>query len=318
MPAELKSPVLDEYLGRVRSHLPLRRGGDIVRELESSIRDRVDDLAAREHRPPDDEIVRRALAEIGEPESVAGGFVRQRSLVGPAEFRSFLTSTTVVFAVHLALIGVATTLARPLQFGPAGVSPIGPHGLVSTASAVLHALCLDLGLMVLVFAATGAVRRRMTPAYRSHAVDASPRSAAGRIALALLVALVLGVFRDKVFVVVTSEATFPLFTEWFGALVPLVMAVLALSAASDALYLVLGETRLTLAIDALHGAAGIACMLFLLRGGPILALPALPEFGAFYAPVNDFLAQLGVLVLALLAMVFAVKTVRRLVRCAQV
>lgn len=317
MSAETRSALLEEYLGRVRSHLPLRRGADILRELESSIRDRVDDMAAAEERAPDEDLVRRALAEIGEPERVAVAYASRGALVAPEEFRAFLASTAVVFAIHLALIGVATTLGKPLQFGPAAVAPVGPHGFLSTAASVVHALLLDLGIMVIAFAAKGVVRAPLTRVARTNRVDTSARTCLGRIVLTLLVALALTAFRDRVFVVVTGGETHPLFTEWFAANAPLVVGVLAFSVVSDALYLALGERRLTLAVDALHGVAGIACMLFLLRGEPVLAVPGLEQLAHAHEPVNDFLARLSQLVLGFIALVLTVKTVRRLLRFAQ-
>lgn len=318
MSPETRSPVLDEYLGRVRSHLPVRSGGDIVRELESSIRDRVDDLAAEERREPDDEIVRRALAEIGDPEEVAAAYVGQRFLVGPSDFRAFLAATAVLFAIHLAMIGLATALGRAFQFGPFAIGPIGPHGLLSTAAAVVHALLLDVGLMALVFAGTRGLRRRIAGASQTPHVDATRRGSTGRIVLSILIALVLNVFADKVFVVAVGNVTYPLLTEWFRALLPLVDAVIAVAVISDALYLWRGETRATLVVDALHGIAGLICMLFLLRGDALLALPAIEVFAGFHAAVNDFLARLGELFVGFLALALAVKTVRRLIRVAQI
>jgi hypothetical protein len=318
MPTDLVSPALQEFLGRVRSHLPLSRGGDIAQELESSVRDRVDDLAAAAGRAPDEDLVRRALAEVGEPETVAAAYVKQRALVGPAEFRAFAVWTALAFAVHLSLVGVATMLERAVVLGPVTIAPEGSHGLVSLAAAAVHALLVDVGLMTFVFAGTGRLRRRIHGTAVTPQVETSPRAMAARIALSVLVALVLTVFRDRLFVVVTGNETYPLFTEWFVAVVPLVTAVLALAVASDALYLVAGETRLTLAVDAAHGLAALACMLFLLRGDAILALPRLEQFGAAHVHINRFLGDLGTLVVGFLALVFAVKTVRRLVRFAQI
>ncbi len=318
MPIETRSPALDEYLGRVRSHLPLRAGGDILRELESSIRDRVDDVAAAERREPDDAVVRRVLADMGEPESVADAHARDRSVVAGTSFGPFVLWTAIVFAVHMALVGVATTLGRAIALGPIEVAPVAPDGLAAMTASVVHALLLDVGLMVFASAAAGTLRRRVRFAPRSLAVDASPRAAAGRALLALLVAVVLNVFRDKIFVVVSERVEYPLFTGWFVGVLPLVTAVLAASIVSDALYLMLGERRLTVAADALHGAASLACMLYLLHGGAILALPRIEQFSQFFAPVNEFLGQLGTIVVAFLALVFAVKTVRRTIRFAQI
>jgi len=318
MTSEAKSPALDEYLGRVRSHLPLFSGGDILRELESSIRDRVDDVAAAERLAPDDAVVRRVLADMGEPETVADAFARERSIVAGSNFGSFLLYTAIVFAVHVSLVGVATTMGTELQFGPLAVAPVGSGGLVGLAASVVHAMLLDVGLMVFAFAGAGMLRRRVRFAPKALAVDASPRAAIGRALLAALVAVVLNGFRDKVFVVVTDHVAYPLFTEWFVGVLPLVTAVLVVSVVSDAMYLFLGETRPTVAVDALHGAAGLACMLHLLRGDPILALPPVEQFAQFHAAVNSFLGGLGTLVVGFLALVFAVKTVRRMIRFSQI
>lgn len=318
MSRDAKSPVIDEYLGRVRSHLPIRAGGDIVRELESSIRDRVEDIATAESRAPDDEIVRRALAEMGEPEDVAVAYSGKRYLVGPNDFRPFVAATAVVFALHIALIGLATALSRAFQFGPFAIGPIGPHGLVSTAASVVHALLLDVGLMALVFAGTRGLRRQIAGASQTPHVDVSRRGSTGRIVLCALVALVLNVFADKVFVVAVDNVTYPLLTEWFRAQLPLVNAVLGVAVVSDALYLWHGETRATLAADALHGLAGLVCMLMLLRGDALLALPAIEVFAGIHGPLNEFLASLAELFVGFLALVLAVKTVRRLIRVAQI
>jgi hypothetical protein len=318
MPGNATSPVLTEYLGRVRSHLPILSGGDILRELESSVRDRVDDLAAAAGSAPDDAMLRKALAEMGEPETVAASYARQRSLVGPADFRAFVVWTTILFAVHLGLVGVATMLGRPLVAGPVEIAPTGALGFVSTAAAAIHALLLDVGLMAFVFAGTGRLRRRMDMGATALRVETSPRAMAGRIALTLLVGVLLAFRRDNVFVVMADDTTYPLFTHWFAALAPLVTAVLALSVVSDAIYLVSGETRFSVAVDALHGLAGLACMLFLLQGDPILALPRIEQLSAYHVPINGFLADLGTLVVGFLALVFAVKAVRRLVRFSQI
>jgi len=318
MTTETRSPALDEYLGRVRSHLPIFRGGDILRELESSIRDRVDDVAANERRAPDDVVVRRVLADMGEPEDVADAFARDRSIVAGRSFGPFVMWTGIAFAVHIGLVGVATTLGQALQFGPMAVAPVGSGGLLSLAASVVHALFLDVGLMVFAFAAAGTLRRRVRLTPKSLAVDASPRAATGRMLLAVLVGVVLNLFRDKVFVVVADHVAYPLFTEWFAGVMPLVTAALAVSVVSDALYLVRGESRFTVAADALHGACGLACMLYILRGGPILALPPIEQFAQIHATVNSFLGGLGTLVVGFLALVFAVKTVRRATRFAQI
>ncbi len=317
MRVEAHNRAIDDWLGRARSYLPVRRGDDILRELESSIRDRVDDLAEREGRDADQAIVERALTEIGSPEEVARAYVRDRYVVAPDQYRSFVLYTAIVFVLHLVMVGVATTTGRAFHVGPFAISPVGPHGVISLAANALHALLLDVGLMVVVFVGAAAARRTISARPLLAGVESSPRTAGGRALLAVLVTVVLNFFRDDVFVVMNDGIGHPLFTPWFGIVLPFVTGVLLLGVVIDVLYMIFGERRLTLALDAFHGAFGIACMLHLMRGDPLLALPPIDAFHDFHEPVNLFLEQLAALVAGFLALLFAVKTVRRLVRFAQ-
>ena len=108
MTTQTRSPKLEDYLGKVRTHLPLRQARDILLELESNILDRVEHMASEEGRDPDDDHFERVFSEMGEPESVAAGYHVDRYLVGPSEFRPFLFYTGLVFALHMVLVGVST------------------------------------------------------------------------------------------------------------------------------------------------------------------------------------------------------------------
>lgn len=308
--------LLHEYLGRVRSHLPVG-SKDVVREIESSIRDRAEDSAAESGGTVDAAVMRRTLDAVGEPEVLAAGFVPRGHVVAPEHYRSFLVWTALAFAVHVALVGVATTMERALQFGPLAVSPVGPHGFLSLAAAALHALLMDVGLMVVAFAMVPRVRSFLVPRAARFAVDAAPRNAAMRAVLSVLVAAVLGVFRDRLFVVMDGPDAHPLFTPWFAVQIPLLLGLLGFAVVVDIVYVLAGERRITLGLDALHGAAALATMLHLSRGEPLLAVPAIESFRTFCVPVNGFLDDLGTLVLLFLAAVAAVKTVRRAVRWSQ-
>jgi hypothetical protein len=302
----------------VRAHLPVGAGPDIVRELESSIRDRADAVAAGRGSETDDAAICCAIEEVGDPEDFAAAYVPRHQLVAPEHTRSLLLWTALAFAVHLSLVGVATSLGRAIHFGPVAIAPVGPHGLLSLLASAAHALLLDVGLMVLAFAAAPRLHGVLARGTRGLGTDAAPRSAGARAVLAVLVACVLGLFRDRLFVVVEGATAHPLFTPWFGEVMPLVLGVLGLAVVGDVLYLVLGETRVAVAADALHGAVTLGVMVHLLRGEPVLEVPPVPAFADFRGPVNGFLQDLGTLVLLFLAVAAAVKTVRRLVRVSQV
>ncbi|MCE9637639.1 MAG: hypothetical protein K8T90_18220 [Planctomycetes bacterium] len=322
MPNSHRTPterLLSDYLGRLRSQLPVQGGDDIRRELESSLLDRAEGIAAERGAPrADAAILREAMHEVGEPEDVASSYAPRGHVVAPEHYRAFLVWTTMAFAVHLVLVGVATAADRAIHAGPFAVSPVGPHGFLSVAAAAIHALLLDVGLMVVVFAAAPWVRRFASPARLSFGVDAAPRSAGARAVLSILIGCILAFFRDRLFVVMDGPDAHPLFTPWFSAVLPLILSLLAFAVIVDALYLMLGETKATLAIDALHGLATLAVMVHLTRGEPLFQVPVAEAFDSFRAPINGFLDDLGTLVLLALAGVAAVKTVRRLVRAAQV
>lgn len=313
---ETRNTSLERYLGRVRPHLPLTQSRDILLELESTIRDRVDDLAHALGRDPDEDLFDLVCSEMGEPEQVASGYVTERHLIGPREYRPFLFYTGLLFALHMVLIGVATALSRPLALGPVAMAPVTGTGFLGMVATAVSALLLDIGLMVVVFTALGAAKRTHTegPALR---VECSRRMAFGSALMSVLVAVVLNFFRDRVFVVIGGEETFPLFTAEFVGKLPIVTALLVGAALKEVGYGVFGERRGTLLADALHGVFGVAAMLYLLRGDPLLALPGAEVFEAFHGSVNAFLAQLTNLVVAVLAFGFGLKTVKRLLRSAQ-
>jgi hypothetical protein len=275
-------------------------------------------MASARGRELDEQVLRATLDEVGDPETVAASYAPQSTLVGPDQFRAFLVWTAVAFAVHLALIGVATGTGHALQVGPVAVAPTGDGGIVGFSAAVAHALLLDVGLMVVLFAGAPRVARYLRPFSLSLGVDAAPRTAGGRAVLAILVGSVLWFFGDRVFVVMNGPEAHPLFTPWFTAMLPLVLGLLALAVVSDVLYVVLGERRSTLALDACHGAATVATMIHLQCGDTLLRVPPVAAFADTATPINGFLENLSTLVVVAVAAIAAVKTVRRLARCAQV
>ena len=312
-----ESSQLREFLGRIRPHLPLRESADILMELETAVLDRADDLARTAGRDPTEEDVRRAIEEIGSPADVAASYSEPRHVVDPAAFWPFVLRTGMLFVVHMVLIGIVTALGRPFHVGLFPIEPVGPNGLVSVLAAALHAALLDIGVMTVAFAVAGAFRRQAAHGPSSYAVEAAPRQAGGRAALAILFAIALNAPHGSLFIVVHDGVSHPLFTGWTAEILPLLTALLVVSAAKDLTYLLAGERRLTVAFDALHGFAGVVVMLYLLGGDALLEVPPLEGLQPFLEPLNRFLAQLGTLVLAVTAMLFGAKTLRRAVRFAQ-
>jgi len=301
----------------VRPHLPLRESGDILMELEGAVLDRADRLAEREQcAPDDDDVIRRAIAEIGEPEAIAASYVPNRYLVAPEAFRTFFFHTGLVFVVHLILVGIATALSRPFHVGLFEIAPVGPNGVLSVIAAAVHAGLLDVGLVAVIHGVSGVFLGPLDSASTSFAVDARRRHALGRAILAVLFAILLTVFRDDVFVVVSEGRAYPLFTTWTAEIVSLMTTLLILAAGKDLLYTAFGEKRGPVAADAIHGFLGVILMLYLLNGDPLMQVPAINGLEAFREPVNAFLDQVGTLVLAAAALLMGAKTLRRSIRIA--
>lgn len=318
MRTRTESKDLREFLGKVRPHLPLRDSGDILMELESAVLDRVDDLARQADRDPEEGDFRRAISEIGAPETVAASYAPSRYLIAPEAFRSFVLHTGLVFVVHLVLIGIATSISRDFHMGLFRIEPVGSNGIVSVLAASIHAGLIDLGLVTGVYAVAGALHRGIHEGASSFAVDVAPRQSLGRLVLAILIALLLAVFRDDVFVVFSGDRAYPLFTSFAGEVISLITLLLVLAAGKEALYAAFGERKATVLADALHGALGVALLLYLLRGDPLMQVPGIEGLEAFREPVNSFLSQLGTLVLAAGALLMGAKTLRRFVRVAQI
>ena len=314
---QTRSPALREFLGKVRPHLPLRDAKDILMELEGAVLDRADRLAERDQGAVDDAMIRRAIDEIGAPETIAASYTPARYLVAPEAFRAFLFHTGLVLIVHLILIGIATALSRPFHVGLFEIAPVGPNGLLSLVAAAVHAGLVDLGLVTAVYGISGAFAGPLTAASSSFAVEARRRHALGRAVLALLFAMLITVFRDDVFVVISGGRAHPLFTNWSASVVSLVTGLFVLAAGKDLLYTALGERRIPVAADAIHGFLGVILMLYLLNGDPLMQVPELEDLKAFREPVNAFLDQVGTLVLATAALLMGAKTLRRAVRFAQ-
>ncbi len=309
---------LREFLGRVRPHLPIRDSGDILRELESAVLDRVDDIAGGHRRAPEAIDFRQAIAEIGTPEEIAASYGPSRYLIAPESYRAFIFHVGLVFIVHLILIGIATSISRPFHMGLFQISPVGPNGVLSVLAAGVHAALVDLGLVTGVHAVAGALHRRIANTASSFAVDVAPRQSGGRLVLAILFALLLAVFRDDVFVVLSGGKSYPLFTTFAAEVISLITLLLMLAAGKESLYAIFGERRATVAADAVHGALGVALLLYLLRGDPLIQVPAIEGLEAFREPVNAFLSQLGTLVLGAAALLMGAKTLRRSIRIAQI
>ena len=77
-----------------------------------------------------------------------------------------------------------------------------PQSLLNFFFVALQALLIDIGIMVVIFTGIGRIQRTVRLPRLSFRVHAGGRPSATRAILAILVLIILNVFRDKLFIVV--------------------------------------------------------------------------------------------------------------------
>lgn len=140
--------LLKRYLNAVGFWLPKEQREDILAELGENLRSRIDDQEAVLGHPLDEDGVAVILLQRGHPMLVAGGFLPQRSLIGPALFPAYqfilkLVILWILIPVFILVVGPATILS--------GRNP--SLALLSTAWTLVMAAVFAFGVITLIFAA---------------------------------------------------------------------------------------------------------------------------------------------------------------------
>ena len=138
--------LLNRYLHAVRFWLPKAQQEDIIAEFGEDLRSQIEDREDALGHPLDDDGVAAILKERGHPMLVAGRYLPQRSLIGPALFPAYQFVLRLVILWILAPIFV-------LVVGPATVlsSRNPPLALVWTMWTLVMAAVFAFGVITLVF-----------------------------------------------------------------------------------------------------------------------------------------------------------------------
>ena len=266
--------LLDRYLNAVRFWLPRGQKDDIIAELSEDLRSAIADQEETLGRPLTDDEVVELLKQRGHPILVAGGYMPQRALIGPALFPIYVFVLKIVALCFIAP-WVATWVA--VIFSVPAASEAHP-GLWAKFAAVWGAswmgLVASFGTVTLVFAAIERLQtrsrlfrnwdpRKLPPAFME-----IPRSAS---AFEIAALLAFGIW--WVIVMPSRELTFgpslritltPLWAYVFWALLVLTALNIVLSAVNLIRpYWTPLRAMLRLASDA----AGVAVWCAVLRNG---------------------------------------------------
>jgi len=307
-------PQLDRYLDEVSAQLGRFKGKhDLLLELRSDALDRAEDLGKGTVTA---DTVARAIEGMGDPADVALAYRGKKYLIGPKVYRAFLIYTGIFFVVHVVLILVATATGTGIEFFPLSIVKLErPHTLLNLFSAAVQALLMDIGLMVVIFAGIGRAQRTARLPTVAFRVPAGVRASTTRAVLALLVLLLLNLFRDDIFIVVFENRVEPLFTTAFGRNLIWLNILLALVIARETAYAILGERRWLVFADGLVSLYGIALMIWFLKQSPFIAVPAevnTPKTAML--TMNDLMHKSIQLLYIAFAIGFAVAGTKRMVR----
>ena len=139
--------LLDRYLHAVRFWLPKSQQEDIIAELGEDLRSQIEEREAQIGHPVDEESLGEILKQRGNPMLVAGRYLPQRSVIGPAlypiyQFILKLIILWILPPIFILVVGPATILS--------GRDPLA--AMVGTLWTLLMAAVFAFGVITLVFA----------------------------------------------------------------------------------------------------------------------------------------------------------------------
>ena len=326
----MASVELRAFLDQVEGQLGGPGKADILREIESHVYDRAEALAAARGAAMGDEDVRLAIAELGDPSDLAISYSAEKHLVTPKEYAAYWYFTLVVFAVHLTTLLIGFVTKMRFGFFPFNVLPASEMERTGAAllllSLAVQAFLFDAGLVLMLFFLLRNTIRRVEMPNLTFRVETSRRPSAFRAAIALAIAVVLGVdrVRDNFFTVRVGKDPiaaeyYSLFLSGFFDVLPLLLVFLAVSFVKDVLYAFLHERPATVALDAAAWGLGVAACIYIFANKDIVGLPGdFPVDETRILLFNSVMGRLVGLFVILLAAMFAVRAVRRLQRLRQI
>jgi hypothetical protein len=138
--------LVDRYLYAVRTGLPKGQQDDIIAELGEDLRSEIEDLESGLGRPVNEAEVVEILKQRGHPAKVAGRYLPQRYLIGPALFSIYLLVLKIVVGI---LVPVFVFIVGPIAVATAAQP--GP-AVVRTLWDLAMSAVFSVGVITVVFA----------------------------------------------------------------------------------------------------------------------------------------------------------------------
>ena len=111
--------LIELYLEEIRRQLPSRNRDDILKEIQSTLMDTIEDRNPNPGSTPDEESVKAVLKEFGSPREVARQYGAKNYLVGPRLFPIYLRVLRIVLIIVAAFnaVGLIVAIVNNTGFG---------------------------------------------------------------------------------------------------------------------------------------------------------------------------------------------------------
>lgn len=311
----MSSRPVDDYLERLEDYLPASEARRVLPEVREMILDRVE---AELERTPDidrSEAESRALAAWDPPEALAGQLTTASLTIDVATRRAFVRSLLALFAGHLAFAIVLTGAGSAGTAIPGFLGPLPTSTFLATLLGAFSILCIDAGLVFLVFVLLGRSRSRLKLPYLDLKTHWTRRDGIQGLILIGLLALVFNVFLDTVFALREGDVLTPFLSTDLKELLPWLNLVLGLFALR---YLLTAVGRTdgveTSAVDALASLAGGALAILAATRANLVTLPDGALGPERTDVLEDLMDRVFLAVFVVAALLLAVRFVKRALR----
>jgi HAAS domain-containing protein len=163
--------LIDRYVHEVGRSLPRRQRADVQAELNSLLREKLEEEAHRQGRTVDEPLAAEVLREFGSPEEIADRYRPEQYLIGPRLYPAFRATATGIVVVLAALYAAGAVLGWVFTSRPFTWSAV-----VALVDGYARVALINVALATLVFAALDRVLGRHAPTPSSPAAEWDPRT----------------------------------------------------------------------------------------------------------------------------------------------
>jgi hypothetical protein len=288
---------------------------DALLELEATIFDRVDEKT-REGKLPE-EAVEDVLNALGDPAEVGSSFLPPAPLLPPAQARSYLLHTAMVFVAHFLVVVGATVAEHPFALGPMHIPPIdNPRNVFDLLLRGVTTLFFDAGAVLAAYVLLSRIGRLSLLRRYTLGVRPDARRCMQNACFLGLVFLVLNFFRDNLLALYLPGPDGVTQIPFAGVGITSNLALLDIwivtAIAREILYAKRGERRITLVLDLVSNLFGLFALLRVVATGRLVDLSLAQEVLGLNADgVGALLNTVFVLLSLIAAAIFASRIVRR-------